>query len=73
MEDQLKGVQCIQATDLAFAAIREDGRVVAWGAAKEGGDLRAVEELKSVRCIQASSAAFAAIQGDGSVDNLGRC
>ena len=31
VQDQLKGVQQIQATDYAFAAILADGSVVTWG------------------------------------------
>ena len=42
MRDQLKGVQQIQATGHAFAAILEDGSVVTWGSANSGGDSSAV-------------------------------
>ena len=31
VQDQLKGVQQVQATDKAFAAILSDGSVVTWG------------------------------------------
>ena len=34
VRDQLKGVQHIQATNGAFAAILEDGSVVTWGDAE---------------------------------------
>ena len=39
--DQLKGVQQIQATNFAFAAILEEGSVVTWG---HGGDSSAVRD-----------------------------
>ena len=42
VQDQLKGVQKIQATNAAFAAILEDGSVVTWGHAGFGGDCSAV-------------------------------
>ena len=38
VEDQLRDVQHIQATKLAFEAIRGDGSVVTWGSAGSGGD-----------------------------------
>eukprot|EP00434_Breviolum_minutum_P030175 symbB.v1.2.026686.t1/scaffold2689.1/size72939/1 len=38
VQDQLRGVQQIQATGGAFAAILEDGSIVTWGRANEGGD-----------------------------------
>ena len=70
--DQLKGVQQIQATRHAFAAILEDGSVVTWGDARAGGDSSAVgEQLKGVQQIQATLHAFAAILKDGSVVTWG--
>ena len=49
VQDQLKGVQQIQATQSAFAAILADGSVVTWGHAQHGGDSVAVEhELRFV-------------------------
>ena len=45
MQDQLKNVQQIQASFGAFAAIRVDGAVVAWGHAGCGGDSSAVQGL----------------------------
>ena len=72
VRDQLKGVQQIQATDRAFAAILEDGSVVTWGHARRGGDCSAVrDQLKGVQQIQATSLAFAAILADGSVVTWG--
>ena len=66
------GVQQIQATSQAFAAILEDGSVVTWGPADFGGDSSAVrDQLKGVQQIQATSQAFAAILGDGSVVTWG--
>eukprot|EP00434_Breviolum_minutum_P007778 symbB.v1.2.006864.t1/scaffold415.1/size208980/7 len=49
VQDQLKGVQQIQATESAFAAILEDGSVVIWGDADRGGDSSAVrDQLRGV-------------------------
>ena len=42
VQDQLKGVQQIQASDGAFAAILSDGSVVTWGHSQSGADSRAV-------------------------------
>ena len=65
---QLRGVQQIQATNAAFAAILEDGSVVTWGDADGGGDSSAVRgQLRGVQQIQATNAAFAAILEDSSV------
>ena len=44
VRDQLKGVQHIQATASAFAAILVDGSVVTWGDADRGGDSWAVRD-----------------------------
>ena len=38
VQDRLKSVQQIQATDSAFAAILADGSVVTWGNPASGGD-----------------------------------
>ena len=68
MQDQLKGVQQIQATHDAFAAILTDGSVVTWGDKDYCGDSRAVQDqLKGTRQIQAAYRVFAAILTDGSV------
>ena len=73
VQDQLKGVQKIQATHAAFAAILADGSVVTWGDAGHGGDSSAVrDQLKGVQQIQATERAFAAILADGSVVTWGR-
>ena len=61
----LKGVQQIQASYGAFAAILADGSVVTWGNGDLGGDSRAVQgQLKGVQQIQACYGAFAAILSD---------
>ena len=68
VQDQLKGVQQIQASESAFAAILSHRLVVAWGDRRSGGDSHAVQEqLRGVQQIQASAKAFfAAILSDGS-------
>ena len=59
MQGQLKNVQQIQATDIAFAAILGDGSVVTWGDAEGGGGCSAVQEqLKNGQQIQATNHAF---------------
>eukprot|EP00434_Breviolum_minutum_P030275 symbB.v1.2.026780.t1/scaffold2704.1/size72676/5 len=77
VQDQLRGVQHVQSTGMAFAAILEDGSVVTWGHAafgggshaEYGGDSSAVrDQPKGVQQIQATpNGAFAAILEDGSV------
>ena len=68
VQDQLKNVRQIQATECAFAAILADGSVVAWGNPDHGGDCSAVQDqLRNVRQIQATYTAFAVILADGSV------
>ena len=68
----LKGVQQIQATYHAFAAILADGSIVTWGHADCGGDSSAVrDQLKGVQHIQATWGAFSAILEDGSVITWG--
>eukprot|EP00434_Breviolum_minutum_P025830 symbB.v1.2.022834.t1/scaffold2043.1/size110972/8 len=78
VQDQLKGVQQIQASFGAFAAILEDGSVVTWGNVDSGGDSSAVQDqLRGVQHIQATAGllaeagAFPAILGDGSVVTWG--
>ena len=59
MQDELKGVQEIQATQTAFAAILSDESVVTWGDRSSGGDSRAVQdELKGVQQIPARDRAL---------------
>ena len=72
VQDQLKGVQQIQATYSAFAAILADGLVVTWGDPGYGGDSSEVQDqLKGVQQVQATRGAFAAILADGSVVTWG--
>ena len=67
-----RGVEQIQATDGAFAAILADGSVVTWGHEDFGGDSSAVQDqLKGVEQIQATSEVFAAILADESVVTWG--
>lgn len=61
-----------EATSHAFAALKADRTVVAWGNPAFGGDCSSVaERLKKVIQIQASSFAFAALLEDGNVINWG--
>ena len=72
VQGQLRGVDQIQATVGAFAAILADGSVVTWGDADCGGDTSSVrDQLKGVQQIQATDDAFAAILADGSVVTWG--
>ncbi|OLP91981.1 putative E3 ubiquitin-protein ligase HERC1 [Symbiodinium microadriaticum] len=72
VQEQLRDVQQIQASQQAFAAILADGSVVTWGHADYGGDSSSVQnQLRDVQHIQASSCAFAAVLGDGSVVTWG--
>ena len=72
VQDQLKGVQQIQATDNAFAALLADGLVVTWGDPGYGGDSSEVQDqLKGVKQIQSTYRAFAAILADGLVVTWG--
>ena len=59
MQDQLKNVLQIQATDGAFAAILCHGSAVTWGDRACGGDISAVQDqLKTVQQIQAAGDVF---------------
>ena len=72
VREQLRGVQQIQGTHMAFAAILADGSVVTWGDRHYGGDSSAVhDQLTGVQQIQATHKAFAAILADGSVVTWG--
>ncbi len=71
--EDLWGVQHVQATSRAFAAVLSDGRVVTYGDADLGGDSSRVQsQLSDVLQIQAPNGAFAAILADGSVVSWGR-
>ena len=53
VQDQLKGVQQIQASGRAFAAILTDGSVVTWGRKAAGGDSGSMQDqLKGVQQIK---------------------
>ena len=68
VQDQLKGVQRVQANCYAFAAILADESVVTWGFPDSGGDSSYVQDqLKGVQQVQATNFAFAAILAGGSV------
>ena len=72
VQNQLKNVQQIQATQAAFVAILGNGSVVTWGDCQYGGDKSEVQDqLKNVQKVQACDSAFAAILADGSVVYLG--
>ena len=74
VQDQLKDVQQLQATEQAFAAILADESVVTWGAPDFGGDSSQIQDfLKGVQQLQATPHAFAAILADGSVVTWGWC
>ncbi|MBV5299895.1 MAG: hypothetical protein JZU64_17625, partial [Rhodoferax sp.] len=61
--------------DFAFAALKANGAVVAWGQSANGGDLGSVASALNgdvdVTHIYASNAAFAAVRLDGSVVSWG--
>lgn len=64
----MHNVVSVQSTWGAFAALRSDGTVVAWGDPQRGGDLSDVrEDLHTVQRLQASAHSFAALRADGSV------
>ena len=44
VQDQLRNVQQVQATQAAFAAILADGSVVTWGDPEDGGDSSAIQD-----------------------------
>eukprot|EP00439_Symbiodinium_sp_Y106_P009580 s517_g1.t1 len=68
MQHQLPTPVQVQATNRAFAAVRLDGRVVAWGDPAYGGDTSRVQQhLFNILQVQATSGAFAAIRSDGQV------
>ena len=73
VQDQLRNVQHIQATDRAFAAIPESVFVLTWGHPEFGGDSsRVQEQLRNVQSIQATRrGAFAAILESGAVVTWG--
>ena len=73
VQEQLRNVKHIQATDHAFAAILESGFVVTWGDPDCGGSSSQVQEqLSNVERIQAAyNGAFAAFLESGAVVTWG--
>lgn len=63
---------CIQSTKHAFAAVQEDGSVIASGSDDSGGDALAVKkQLVDVERIQSNDKAFAAMRRDPTVVTWG--
>lgn len=74
MASQLSGgVVSVQSNAYAFAAIKSDGSVVAWGGPVRGGDTSSVAgDLQGgVRQVVGTTGAFAALKADGSVVTWG--
>jgi hypothetical protein len=70
--DQLVDVQHLYATIAAFAVLKADGTVVAWGAKDAGGDCAEVQDqLVDVQRIYSTKSAFAALKADGCVVSWG--
>ena len=66
------GVKLGQKNDSAFAALKVNGNVVAWGAQENGGDASKVQaQLVDVQSIYSTDYAFAALKADGSVVTWG--
>jgi hypothetical protein len=63
------GAVRLSANNRAFAALKTDRRVVAWGSKEHGGEIPAAiaKQLLNVTHISATSAAFTALKVDGSV------
>ena len=66
MPADLKDVRAIYSTSGAFAALKEDGTVQAWGDSRYGGS-GVPADLKDVRAIYSTYFAFAALKEDGTV------
>ena len=61
VQDQLRNVQQIQATQRAFAAILANISVVTWGNPECGGESSGVQDrIKNVQQVQATDRAFVA-------------
>ena len=63
------GVKQIYATKYSFAALKDDGSIVAWGESS-GGDTRGIEDQLSAKEfveITPNGYAYAALKKDGSV------
>ena len=77
VQKQLSNVRMVQASNAAFAALKNDGSVLTWGDDDYGGDSsHALRQLKAVHQVQACIAnrhgTFAASLDDGSVVSWGR-
>ena len=79
VQDQLTDVQHIYSTNRAFAALKLDGSVVAWGAGPStfegdhGGDCSAIQAqlAEGVQHISSTERAFATLKAGGSVASWG--
>eukprot|EP00929_Paragymnodinium_shiwhaense_P068719 TRINITY_DN34614_c0_g1_i1.p1 TRINITY_DN34614_c0_g1~~TRINITY_DN34614_c0_g1_i1.p1 ORF type:complete len:940 (-),score=193.07 TRINITY_DN34614_c0_g1_i1:88-2907(-) len=73
MEGLSGGVEQVVATEAAFAALKEDGSVVAWGSLISGGDTTRVQKQLSgaVVAVFPNQYAFAALKSNGSVVTWG--
>ncbi len=72
VQDDLRDVVSVSASNAAFAALRQDGTVVTWGDPGAGGDSSEVQsDLYNVVEISSSFGAFAALREDGSVVTWG--
>jgi len=72
VQDKLTDVVSITTSNYAFAALKADGTVVAWGDPGRGGDSAEVQaQLTDVVSITSSPYAFAAIKKDGRVVTWG--
>ena len=63
----ITNVVAVASTARAFAGIRSDGTVVAWGLSTQGGSVSGVTGLTNVRHIASTDNAFAALTGAGAV------
>ena len=80
-QSDLSNVIQIYATQVAFAALKNDGTVVSWGGPGEGGDMRNshqpsnirqdVTNISNVVQIYSNYRAFAALKSDGTVSVWG--
>ena len=69
----------IYSTHYAFAALKNDGKVVTWGASNNGGDITNsdwtypvdVSDVSNVVQIYSTNHAFAALKNDGTVVSWG--
>jgi len=72
VQQQLREVESLAATDVAFAALLRDKSVVTWGDAYDGGDCEMVrDELREVKAVAGCSCAFAALLSNGMVITWG--